>query len=124
MKIFSLKLTLLSFLILNFSCAQATAKNNNPEECNDFMESLKQMIQAQESIQKSLIDNHSMMATNMKEFADTIKESNGRAYKEVSQTMYKSSETILKRKEKAESISTKFNEKAEEVLKSAKKCLN
>lgn len=108
-----------------FSCAHQTESQNRTvaSECSDLVESISQMIEAQDSIQKSLIDNHQVMADNMSDFADTLKSSNGRGYKEVSQSLYKASESVKKRRDKAKDISKKFSEKSEDVLKTVKKCL-
>lgn len=119
------KVVSLSAAVLVFSCSHTPSSESRmvASECSDLAESISQMIEAQDSIQKSLIDNHQVMADNMSDFADTLKASNGRGYKEVSQSLYKASESIKKRKEKAKEISKKFSEKSEDVLKTVKKCL-
>lgn len=93
------------------------------DDCANFLSDFKQMKLAQESIQQSLISNHDMMADSLETYADALKETSGKAYKKVSENMYKASESVRKRKTKAQDISKEFSEKAAELQKTAEKCI-
>jgi hypothetical protein len=101
----------------------ATTRSPNSEACASFVSDMKQMKEAQESIQQSLISNHDMMADSLETYADALKETSGKAYKKVSENMYKASESVRKRKTKAQDIAKEFSEKALEMLKTAEKCV-
>lgn len=92
-------------------------------ECTTFLSDLKQMKLAQESIQESLISNHDMMADSLETYADALKQTSGKAYKKVSENMYKAGESVRKRKTKAQEIAKEFSEKALELQKTAEKCI-
>ncbi len=81
------------------------------------------MTVAAESIQQSLISNHDMMADSLDTYADGIKETSGKAYKKIVENMYKASESVRKRKVKAQDISKEFALKTTELLKTAEKCI-
>ena len=95
----------------------------NSEECATFLSDFRQMKEAQVSIQQSLISNHEVMAESLDTYADALKETSGKAYKKITENMYKASESIRKRKTKAQSISKEFDEKSLEILKTAEKCV-
>ncbi len=101
----------------------ATTRSPNSEVCATFLTDMKQMKEAQDAIQQSLISNHDMMADNIETYADALKETNGKAYKKIVENMYKASESVRKRKTKAQDIAKEFNEKALEMLKTAEKCV-
>lgn len=105
---------ILSFL----SICQASAS-----DCATFISDFKQMTVAQDSIQQSLISNHDMMADSVDTFADGLKQTSGKAYKKIVENMYKASESVRKRKTKAQDISKEFALKANELLKTAEKCV-
>ncbi len=92
-------------------------------DCASFMSDFKQMTVAQDSIQQSLISNHDMMADSLDTYADGLKESSGKAYKKIVENMYKAGESVRKRKTKAQDISKEFALKANELLKTAEKCV-
>lgn len=116
------KLLMVSGVLTLTSIASATIRTP-ADECASFLSDFKQMKQAQEVIQQSLISNHDMMADSLDTFADALKETSGKAYKKVVENMYKGSESIRKRKTKAQDISKEFNLKATELLKTAEKCV-
>jgi hypothetical protein len=91
--------------------------------CATFLSDFKQMTIAQDSIQQSLISNHDMMADSLDTYADGLKESSGKAYKKIVENMYKAGESVRKRKTKAQDISKEFALKANELLKTAEKCV-
>jgi ElaB/YqjD/DUF883 family membrane-anchored ribosome-binding protein len=103
--------------------ARAAASLPAADDCKSFVSDLKQMKQAQESIQQSLISNHDMMADSLETYADALTETSGKAYKKISENMAKAGESIRKRKTKAQEISKEFSEKASEMLKTAEKCI-
>ena len=100
-----------------FSICHASAS-----ECASFLSDFKQMTVAAEAIQQSLISNHDMMADSLETYADGLKETSGKAYKKIVENMYKSSESVRKRKAKAQDISKEFALKTTELLKTAEKC--
>jgi len=112
------KLMLVSAL-LSFSSICHAASG----DCASFMSDFKQMTVAQDSIQQSLISNHDMMADSLDTYADGLKESSGKAYKKIVENMYKAGESVRKRKTKAQDISKEFALKANELLKTAEKCV-
>jgi len=93
------------------------------DDCATFVSDFKKMIMAQDLIQQSLISNHDMMADSLDTYADGLKESSGKAYKKVVENMYKAGESVRKRKTKAQNISKEFALKANELLKTAEKCI-
>ena len=110
---------ILIFKILSFAliCQASTP------DCASFISDFKQMTVAQDSIQQSLISNHDMMADSLETYADGLKQTSGKAYKKIVETMYKDSESVRKRKTKAQDISKEFALKANELLKTAEKCV-
>lgn len=116
---------LISFLILAVSTygAKPALRKSAADDCASFISDFKQMRQAQESIQQSLIANHDMMADSLENYADTLKETSGKAYKQVTENMHKASESVRKRKTKAQDIAKEFAEKTLELQKTAEKCL-
>jgi ABC-type transporter MlaC component len=86
------------------SAVAATTRTPNSEVCGSFLRDMKQMKEAQESIQQSLISNHDMMADSLETYADALKETSGKAYKKISENMYKASESVRKRKTKAHAV--------------------
>lgn len=94
-----------------------------PGDCASFISDFKQMTIAADAIQQSLISNHDMMADSLDTYADGLKESSGKAYKKVVENMYKAGDSVRKRKTKAQDISKEFALKANELLKTAEKCV-
>ena len=92
-------------------------------DCQRFVEDLKDMRMAQDAIQQSLISNHDMMSDTIKTYADSMKETQGKAYKGIAENMYKAVDSIKKRKEKAVDLAKSLNEKTLEVIKTAEKCI-
>ena len=52
-------------------------------DCDRFVEDLKDMRLAQDAIQQSLIANHEMMSDSIRTYADSMKETQGKAYKKI-----------------------------------------
>lgn len=92
-------------------------------DCDRFVEDLKDMRLAQDAIQQSLIANHEMMSDSIRTYADSMKETQGKAYKKISESMYKAVDSIKKRKEKAADLAKSLNEKTLEMIKTAEKCI-
>lgn len=115
-KMFSLVLAT-SFLSFSSICHATSG------DCANFLSDFKQMTVAADSIQQSLISNHDMMADSIDTYADGLKESSGKAYKKIVENMYKAGESVRKRKTKAQDISKEFALKANELLKTAEKCV-
>lgn len=113
----------LSFFVSHVIYAAVPMRSPAADDCATFVSDFKQMKQAQEAIQQSLISNHDMMADSLETYADALKETSGKAYKKISENMYKAGESVRKRKTKAQDISKEFSEKTAELLKTAEKCI-
>ncbi len=123
MKIFFVLIFGISLHIPTVSNSAKTTRKTANDSCASFISDFKQMRQAQDSIQQSLISNHDMMADSLKTYADALKETSGKAYKQVTENMHKASESVRKRKTKAEDIAKEFAKKSLELQKTAEKCI-
>ena len=93
------------------------------KDCSQVLEQLKQMKNAQSTIQQSLVANHEMMAQSLDSYSEALEDSAGRAQKAISNNMKKAADSLRERSLKAVSISRKLETGTDELIKTVEKCL-
>lgn len=106
------------FSVLPFSPSFAKSSN-----CAEVIEQLRQMKEAQASVQETLVSNHEMMAQSLESYADALTESAGRAHKAISENMGKAATLLRGRGLKAQNISKKLETNTDDLVKSVEKCI-
>lgn len=92
-------------------------------DCSQLISQLREMKQAQVAVQTSLIKNHDMMADSLESYADALKESQGKAHKTVTSSMFAASTSLRKRGEKGQDLAEKLAEQTEQIIKNVENCL-
>lgn len=93
------------------------------QECSEVISDLRDMRNAQNTIQMSLIANHEAFATTLDSYSEALTETAGKVHKTVSSNMTSSAQSFRERGEKAQKTALKLDRATLALIQKISKCL-
>jgi len=92
-------------------------------ECTELVEELQSMRKAQQTMLKSLSDNHDLFATTLESYSDALSATAGKVHKTVTTNMNESAKSFRQRGAAARLTSAKLDRATSDLISRIEKCV-